>query len=65
MWEIAPKYDPERSTRTICSGGFIYRIGDIVESLAHRIELVQLFVRGTNHLDLCDERELHVQVLDS
>tara|TARA_B100000035_G_scaffold242460_1_gene210947 strand:- start:355 stop:735 length:381 start_codon:yes stop_codon:yes gene_type:complete len=48
MWEIAPKCDP-KGLREQYVGGFIYRIGDIVESL-HTGLVGKIIRRGTNHL---------------
>jgi len=48
MWEIAPKCDP-RGLRDQYVGGFIYKIGDIVESL-HTGLIGEIIRRGTNHL---------------
>ena len=48
MWEIAPKYD-QRGLREQYVNGFIYRIGDIVESL-HTGLVGKIIRRGTNHL---------------
>ena len=54
MWEIAPKYD-QRGLREQYVNGFIYRLGDIVESL--NTGLVGTIIRrGTNHL-ICVTKE--------
>ena len=54
MWEIAPKYD-QRGLREQYVNGFIYRIGDIVESL-HTGLVGKIIRRGTNHL-ICVTKE--------
>ena len=54
MWEIAPKYD-QRGLREQYVNGFIYRIGDIVESL-HTGLVGTIIRRGTNHL-ICVTKE--------
>ena len=63
MWQIAPKCDPKGLRDNYVSGN-IFNIGDIVESL-HTGLIGEIVRRGTNHLNLCDQRELYVQVLDS
>ena len=54
MWEIAPKFDA-RGLREQYVNGFIYKIGDIVESL-HTGLIGEIVRRGTNHL-ICVTRE--------
>jgi|TARA_Y100000015_G_scaffold31388_1_gene30966 hypothetical protein len=54
MWEIAPKFDT-RGLRDQYVNGFIYKIGDIVESL-HTGLIGEIVRRGTNHL-ICVTRE--------
>ena len=54
MWEIAPKYD-QRGLREQYVNGFIYRLGDIVESL-HTGLVGTIIRRGTNHL-ICVTKE--------
>ena len=54
MWEIAPKYD-QRGLREQYVNGFIYRLGDIVESL-HTGLVGKIIRRGTNHL-ICVTKE--------
>jgi len=54
MWEIAPKYD-QKGLREQYVNGFIYRIGDIVESL-HTGLVGKIIRRGTNHL-ICVTKE--------
>ena len=54
MWEIAPKCDP-RGLRNQYVGGFIYKMGDIVESL-HTGLVGKIIRRGTNHL-ICVTKE--------
>ena len=54
MWEIAPKCDP-KGLRNQYVNGFIYRIGDIVESL-HTGLIGKIIRRGTNHL-ICVTKE--------
>jgi len=55
MWEIAPKCDP-RGLRNQYVGGFIYKMGDIVESL-HTGLVGKIIRRGTNHLICVTEEE--------
>ena len=54
MWEIAPKFDA-RGLRDQYVNGFIYKIGDIVESL-HTGLIGEIVRRGTNHL-ICVTKE--------
>ena len=54
MWQIAPKCDP-KGLRNQYVNGFIYRIGDIVESL-HTGLIGKIIRRGTNHL-ICVTKE--------
>jgi hypothetical protein len=54
MWEIAPKFDA-KGLREQYVNGFIYKIGDIVESL-HTGLIGEIVRRGTNHL-ICVTRE--------
>jgi len=54
MWEIAPKFDT-RGLRDQYVNGFIYKIGDIVESL-HTGLIGEIVRRGTNHL-ICVTKE--------
>ena len=54
MWEIAPKFDA-KGLRDQYVNGFIYKIGDIVESL-HTGLIGEIVRRGTNHL-ICVTRE--------
>ena len=54
MWEIAPRFDT-RGLRDQYVNGFIYKIGDIVESL-HTGLIGEIVRRGTNHL-ICVTKE--------
>ena len=54
MWEIAPKFDT-KGLRDQYVNGFIYKIGDIVESL-HTGLIGEIVRRGTNHL-ICVTKE--------
>ena len=54
MWEIAPKFDP-KGLREQYVGGFIYKIGDIVENLNTGL-IGKIIRRGTNHL-ICVTKE--------
>ena len=54
MWEIAPRFDT-RGLRDQYINGFIYKIGDIVESL-HTGLIGEIVRRGTNHL-ICVTKE--------
>ena len=54
MWEIAPRFDAQ-GLREQYVNGFIYKIGDIVESL-HTGLIGEIVRRGTNHL-ICVTRE--------
>ena len=54
LWQIAPKCDP-RGLREQYVGGFIYRIGDLVEHLNTGL-IGKIIRRGTNHL-ICVTKE--------
>ena len=54
MWEIAPRFDT-KGLRDQYVNGFIYKIGDIVESL-HTGLIGEIVRRGTNHL-ICVTKE--------
>ncbi len=54
MWDIAPRFDP-KGLRNQYVGGFIYRMGDLVESL-HTGLIGEIVRRGTNHL-ICVTKE--------
>ena len=54
MWEIAPRFDA-KGLREQYVNGFIYKIGDIVESL-HTGLIGEIVRRGTNHL-ICVTKE--------
>ena len=54
LWQIAPKCDP-RGLREQYVGGFIYRMGDLVEHLNTGL-IGKIIRRGTNHL-ICVTKE--------
>ena len=54
LWQIAPKCDP-KGLREQYIGGFIYRIGDLVEHLNTGL-IGKIIRRGTNHL-ICVTKE--------
>ena len=55
LWQIAPKCDP-RGLREQYVGGFIYRIGDLVEHLNTGL-IGKIIRRGTNHLICVTEED--------
>ena len=54
LWQIAPKCDP-KGLREQYVGGFIYRLGDLVEHLNTGL-IGKIIRRGTNHL-ICVTKE--------
>ena len=54
LWQIAPKCDP-KGLREQYVGGFIYRMGDLVEHLNTGL-IGKIIRRGTNHL-ICVTKE--------
>ena len=55
LWQIAPKCDP-RGLREQYVGGFIYRMGDLVEHLNTGL-IGKIIRRGTNHLICVTEED--------
>ena len=55
LWQIAPKCDP-RGLRDQYVGGFIYRMGDLVEHLNTGL-IGKIIRRGTNHLICVTEED--------
>ena len=55
LWQIAPKCDP-RGLREQYVGGFIYRLGDLVEHLNTGL-IGKIIRRGTNHLICVTEED--------
>ena len=55
LWQIAPKCDP-RGLREQYVGGFIYRMGDLVEHLNTGL-IGRIIRRGTNHLICVTEED--------